>query len=55
MDQEVKRTFTPQPMVSYQSAHKLRRFLVRAKRYPIERKVESRKCKVNAAKFLKMY
>ena len=36
MDQEVKRTFTPQPMVSY---------LVKAKLYPIKRKVGSYKCK----------
>ena len=45
MDQEVKRTFTPQPMVSYQSARKLSNHLIRAKLYPIERKVGSCKCK----------
>ena len=45
MDQEVKRTFTPQPMVSYRSARKLSSYLVRAKLYPIERKVGSCKCK----------
>ena len=39
MDQEVKKTFAPQPMVSYQSARKLSSYLVRAKLYPIERKV----------------
>ena len=39
MDQEVKRIFTPKPMVSYRSARKLRSYLVRAKLYPIERKV----------------
>ena len=33
MDQEVKRTFTPQPKVSYRSVHKLRTYLVRAKLY----------------------
>ena len=44
-DQEVKRTFTPQPMVSYRSARKLSSYLVRAKLYPIERKVGSCKCK----------
>ena len=38
MDQEIKRTFTPQPMVSYWSARKLSSYLVRAKLYPIERK-----------------
>ena len=39
MDQEVKRTFTPQPMVSYRSAHKLSSYVVRSKLYPIERQV----------------
>ena len=45
MDQEVKKTFTPQPMVSYRSTHKLSSYIVRAKLYPIERKVGSCKCK----------
>ena len=44
MDQEVKRTFTPQTIVSYRSARKLRSCLVRAKLYPIKRKVGSCKC-----------
>ena len=39
MDQEVKTTFTPQPMVSYRSAHKLSSYVVRSKLYPIERQV----------------
>ena len=41
MDQEVKRTFTPKPMVSYRSARKLGSYLVRAKLYSIKRKVGS--------------
>ena len=45
MNREVKRTFTPQHMVSYRSAHKLNSYLVGAKLYPIERKVRLRKCK----------
>ena len=45
MDQEFKRTYTPQPMVSNRSARKLSSYLVRAKLYPIERKV--RPCKYN--------
>ena len=49
MDQEVKTTFTLQPMVSYRSVHKLSRFLVRAKLYPVERKVGS--CKCNGKRF----
>ena len=44
MYQEVQRTFTLQPMVSYRSARKLSSYLVRAKLYPIERKVGSGKC-----------
>ena len=44
MDQEVKRIFTPQPMVSYWNARKLSSYLVRAKLYPMERKVGSCKC-----------
>ena len=44
MDQEVKRTFTPKPMVSCRSAPKLCSYLVRAKFYPIKRKVGSCKC-----------
>ena len=44
MDQEVKRTFTSQPMVFYQSLRKLSSYLVRAKLYPTERKVWSCKC-----------
>ena len=41
----IKRTFTPEPIVSYRSAHKLSSYFVRAKLYPIERKVGSYKCK----------
>ena len=44
MDQEVKRTFTPKPMVSCRSARKLCSYLVRARFYPIKRKVGSCKC-----------
>ena len=45
MDQEINKTFTPQPIFSYRSARKLSSYLVRAKLYPIERKVRSCKCK----------
>ena len=57
MDQEVKRTFTPQLMVSNRSARNLSGYLVRAKLYPIERKVGSCKCngKGNTVKCVKMY
>ena len=50
MDQEVKRTFTPQPMISYQSAGELGSYLIRAKLYPIKRRVGSCKCNGNHRK-----
>ena len=45
MDKEVKRVFTPRPMVSFCSARKLNSYLVRAKLCPLERTVGSYKCK----------
>ena len=44
MNQEVKNVFTPEPIVSYRSARKISSYLVRAKLYPLERKVGSEKC-----------
>ena len=44
MDEEVKRVFTPGPMVSFRSSRKLSSYLVRAKLYPTERVVGSFKC-----------
>ena len=41
MDNEVKRVFTPKPMISVQNAIKLRSHLVRAKLYLTERTVKS--------------
>ena len=51
MNDEVKDTFTPGPMVSFRAAWKLIGYLVSAKLYPLERAVGSRKsskkrCKV---------
>ena len=43
-DQEVERVFTPSPMVSFSSARKISSYLVRAKFYPLERRVDSFKC-----------
>ena len=45
MDQDVKRSFTPQPMLSYRSARTLSSYLVRAKLKRIERKVGCEVCK----------
>ena len=45
MDQEVKKVFTPKPMVSFRSGRKLVSYLVRVKLSPLERKVDSFKCK----------
>ena len=44
MKEEVKRVFTPCPMVSFRGARKLSSYLVRAKLYPLERSVGSFKC-----------
>ena len=45
MDEEVKIVFTAKPMVSFRSARKLSSYLVRAKLYPLKRKVGSFECK----------
>ena len=44
MNQEVKNGFTPGSIVSYRSPRKIRTYLVRAKLYPLKRKVCSEKC-----------
>ena len=44
MDNEVKRLFTPKPMISIRSAKKLSSYLVRAKLHPTKRTVGSYKC-----------
>ena len=44
MDKEVKKIFTPKPMISFCSARKLSNYLLRAKMYPIERIVGSKNC-----------
>ena len=44
MNDEVKKAFTPGPMVSFWGARKLSSYLVRAKLYPLERSVGSFKC-----------
>ena len=43
-DQEVESIFTPGPMASFRSAKKNSSYLVRAKLYPLERRVGSFKC-----------
>ena len=45
MNDEVKDTFTPRPMVSFRTSRKLSNYLVRAKLYPLGRTVGSSKCK----------
>ena len=44
MNEEVKKVFSLRPMVSFRSARKLSSYLVRAKLYPLDRKVGSSKC-----------
>ena len=43
MNEEVRKTFSPGPMVSFRSARKLSSYLVWAKLYPLQRKVGSSK------------
>ena len=44
MDEEVKRVFTPGPMVLFRSSRKLSSYLMRAKLYPTEKVVGFFKC-----------
>ena len=44
MDQEAQQVFIPEPMITFRSKWKLSSYLVRAKLYPLERTVDSRKC-----------
>ena len=44
MNDEVKKTFTPSPMISFRSSHKISSYIVRAKLYPLESTVGSSKC-----------
>ena len=44
MNDEVKKTFTPSPMISFRSSRKIGTYIVRAKLYPLERTVGSYKC-----------
>ena len=44
VDPETKRVFTLAPFISFRNARNLKRFLVRSKVYPLERKVGSAKC-----------
>ena len=44
MNNEVKKVFTPKPMISFCSARKMSSYLVRAKLYPEERTKGSFKC-----------
>ena len=45
MDKEVKKVFPVASIVIFKSAQKLRSYVVTAKLYPLQRKVESCKCK----------
>ena len=44
MNYEVKKTFTPSPMISFRSSRKISSYIVRAKLYPRKRTVGSYKC-----------
>ena len=47
MNEEVKNLFLPGPMVSFRGARKLSSYLVRAKLYPLNRKIGSKICAKN--------
>ena len=47
INEEVKNLFLPGPMVSFRGARKLSSYLVRAKLYPLHRRVGSKKCAKN--------
>ena len=47
MNEEVKSLFLPGPIVSLRTARKLSSYLVRAKLYPLHRKVGSKRCAKN--------
>ena len=44
MNDEVKKTFTLSPMISFRSSRKISSYIVRTKLYPLERTVRSYKC-----------
>ena len=44
MNEEVRKTFSPDPMVLFRSVWKFSSYLVQAKLYPLQRKVGSSKC-----------
>ena len=44
MNDEVKKTFTPSPMILFRSYRKISSYIVRAKLHPLERRVGSYKC-----------
>ena len=47
MNEEVKNSFLPRPMVSFRGVHKFSTYLVKAKSYPLHRKLGSKKCAKN--------
>ena len=47
MNEEVNNLLIPGPMVSFRGVHKLSSYLVRAKLYPLHRKVGPKKCVKN--------
>ena len=44
VNDEVKKTFTPSPMISFRCSRKISSYIVRAELYPLERTVGSCKC-----------
>ena len=46
MNEEFKKHFTPKPMVSYRSSHKISSYILQAKLYHIDRRVGCYRCEV---------
>ena len=44
MNEEVKNLFLPGPIVSFRGARNLSSYLMRARLYPLHRKIGSKKC-----------
>ena len=53
VNDEVKRVFTPTPMVSFKSSRKISSYLVRVKLYPTERTVGSFRCGIKRCEVCK--
>ena len=54
-ENEVKSVFSSAPMVSYRSARKIKKYIVRSKLYPIDRKVGSYRYGNSGVRYVQVY